>query len=136
RRLAAAALALAMTLQPLAAADFQYFRMYGHTGFGDPGTGSPGSQAFSFSIVGPAAVTVGKTATFSTVVQNARGATSFDIASGALPSGVTLNSSSGAISGVTSSLGSFNAIIHGIDASGSQASAVFSLAVVNDFTIV
>lgn len=136
RRLAAAALALAMTLQPLAAADFQYFRMYGHTGFGAPGTGTPASQAFSFSIVGPSAVAVGKTATFTTVVQNARGATTFDVASGSLPSGVALNPSSGAISGITSSLGSFSAIIHGTDASGSQASAVFSLAVVNDFTIV
>jgi hypothetical protein len=137
RRLAAAALALMMTLQPLAAmADgFQYFRMYGHTGFGAPGTGVPVSQTFSFTIVGPSAVSVGHVATFTTVVQNARGATTFDVLSGSLPAGVVLNPSTGAISGVTSSLGNFSAIIHGADASGQEALANFSLAVVNDFGI-
>lgn len=137
RKMAAAVLALAMTMQPLSAgADgFQYFRMYGHTGFGSPGTGDPVSQAFSFAITGPSAVAVGKTATFTTQVQNARGATTFSLQSGSLPAGVTLNPSTGAISGVTSTLGNFSAIIHGADAAGSEALANFSLAIVNDFGI-
>lgn len=137
RKLAAAVLALTMTMHPLLASadDFQYFRMYGHTGFGVPGTGTPVSQAFSFTITGPSAVAVGKTATFTTQVQNASGATTFDLQSGTLPAGVTLNQSTGAISGITSTLGNFNAIIHGADSAGHEALANFSLAIVNDFGI-
>jgi Putative Ig domain len=81
----------------------------------------------------PPAARVGQSYQLSLTANGAMGTVSWSIASGSLPSGLSLNASSGAITGIPSTAGSFSASVRATDSSRSATGTV-AISVANALT--
>jgi hypothetical protein len=124
-------LAATMALTPVTsqAADFHYFRMYGSGSQIPGGPTAPPQGVLTLAFSGASTASIGDSYSAVPQVVGAVGAPSFSIMSGALPDGLSLNPSSGAISGTLTAQGTFDAVVRVTDAANAFGAARFYLTV-------
>ena len=126
-----AAYALAFWLAAMgasgAAADYQYFRMYGRWGSLAP-TSPPPAGVLMCTMGGPATVAVDAPfASSPTVAGAAPGPMRFTVAYGVLPPGLELDGASGVIAGAIAAPGAYNAILTVNDVAGATGMCPFGV---------
>lgn len=137
RRTLSAAIAIGILLLFAAApanAAYQYFRMYGAWGSMPPSSPPPQGSTLllSYSPAPQIEVAVGVTRPAS--VSGSQGPTSFSVVAGSLPPGLSLDVSSGTISGAPVTAGAYSATVRVSDGI-SLAQATFATLVVDPFSI-
>lgn len=131
--------ALFAGLVPLAgsAADIPYFRMRAPTGavLAPPST-PPAQGLVSYTVAGNSFGMVGAPYTSTANVSNATGPVAFAVAGGALPPGLSLDPSSGAVTGSAVEAGSFAAVLRALDTgTGTSSDVNFEITVDPEFVV-
>lgn len=116
---------------PSEAADYHYFRMIGGGSHGTavgPATPPP-AGALNYVLRASSQSLVGKAYSGIAEVAGAAGAVTFSVQSGVLPTGVSLNPSTGGVSGVTTTAGTFSAVLKAQDAAGAVGMTALTVSV-------
>lgn len=126
-----------MTLPPAEAAEFSYFRLKSPTGqLPNAPLPPPEQNHIALSFAGASTGTVDQYFSSTAQVTGSTGTVSFAVASGGLPAGIALDSSSGAISGIPTTAGISTTTIVAFDTgTGTSASAQLSLVINPSFGI-
>lgn len=116
---------------PSEAADYHYFRMIGGGSHGTavgPATPPP-AGTLNYVLRASSQSLVGKAYSGMAEVAGAAGAVTFSVQSGVLPTGVSLNPSTGGVSGVTTTAGTFSAVLKAQDAAGAVGMTTLNVSV-------